>query len=75
MCRLSWRWEPGVLVVVFVVFAVLFSSLLTCLRQTALMQPAAPQFIGEDTEVHLFVPANSSDPVKELLHRHRMTPE
>ncbi|XP_030266223.1 carboxypeptidase B2 [Sparus aurata] len=43
--------------------------------ETALWQPAAPQFIKEETEVHLFVPANSSETVAGLLQKHAITHE
>nr|XP_061803257.1 carboxypeptidase B2-like [Nerophis lumbriciformis] len=40
--------------------------------ETALWQPVHPQYIKEETQVHLFVPANSSDTVKDLLQRYDM---
>ncbi|XP_034533871.1 carboxypeptidase B2 [Notolabrus celidotus] len=43
--------------------------------ETALWQPASPQFIKEETEVHLFVPATSLQTVTDLLQRHAMTHE
>ncbi|XP_051284211.1 carboxypeptidase B2 [Dicentrarchus labrax] len=43
--------------------------------ETALWQPASPQFIKEETQVHLFVPANSSETVKDLLQTHAITHE
>lgn len=43
--------------------------------QTALWQPVSPQYIQKETQVHLFVPANSSDTVKDLLQRHSVTHE
>ncbi|XP_059183962.1 carboxypeptidase B2 [Centropristis striata] len=42
-------------------------------HETALWQPASPQFIKEETEVHLFVPANSSETVKNLLQKNTIT--
>ncbi|XP_078099948.1 carboxypeptidase B2 [Sander vitreus] len=41
--------------------------------ETALWQPVSPQYIKEETEVHLYVPANSSEIVKDLLQKHAMT--
>ncbi|XP_044044485.1 carboxypeptidase B2 [Siniperca chuatsi] len=43
--------------------------------ETALWQPVSPQYIKEETQVHLFVPANSSDTVKDLLQKHAITHE
>ncbi|XP_033956986.1 carboxypeptidase B2 [Pseudochaenichthys georgianus] len=43
--------------------------------ETALWQPVSPHYIKEDTQVHLFVPANSSETVKDLLKRHAITHE
>ncbi|XP_042369132.1 carboxypeptidase B2-like [Plectropomus leopardus] len=43
--------------------------------EIALCQPVAPQYIKEETEVHLFVPANSSEAVIDLLQKHTMTHE
>ncbi|KAI9525784.1 hypothetical protein NQZ68_002332 [Dissostichus eleginoides] len=43
--------------------------------ETALWQPVSPYYIKEDTQVHLFVPANSSETVKDLLLRHAITHE
>ncbi|XP_041821733.1 carboxypeptidase B2-like [Chelmon rostratus] len=43
--------------------------------ETALWQPVSPHYIKEETEVHLFVPANSSDTVKDLLQKHNITHE
>ncbi|KAM9334411.1 carboxypeptidase B2 [Symphorus nematophorus] len=43
--------------------------------ETSLWQPVAPQYITEETQVHLFVPANSSETVKDLLQRHAITHE
>lgn len=43
--------------------------------ETALWQPVSSQFIKEETQVHLFVPANSSETVKDLLQRHTLTHE
>lgn len=37
--------------------------------ETALWQPASYQFIEEETQVHLFVPANSLATVKDLLQK------
>ncbi|XP_068612466.1 carboxypeptidase B2 [Brachionichthys hirsutus] len=41
--------------------------------EVALWQPDSPQHIKEDTPVHLFVPANSSEAVKDLLRGHGVT--
>ena len=38
-----------------------------------LWSPAAPEFIREEAEVHLFVPGNSSQAVRELLQTHGVT--
>lgn len=46
----------------------------TC-SQTALWQPVSSHYIKEETEVHLFVPANSSETVKGLLHKGAITHE
>ncbi|KAA8579834.1 hypothetical protein FQN60_006927 [Etheostoma spectabile] len=43
--------------------------------ETALWQPVSPQYIKEETEVHLFVPANSTETVKDLLQKHAITHE
>ncbi|KAK2856826.1 hypothetical protein Q5P01_005561 [Channa striata] len=43
--------------------------------QTALWQPVSSQYIKEETEVHLFVPTNSSKIVKDLLQKHSITHE
>ncbi|CAN9498429.1 unnamed protein product [Ophioblennius macclurei] len=43
--------------------------------ETALWQPASWQYIQEDTQVHLYVPANSSGTVKALLLRNGVTHE
>ncbi|XP_038575066.1 carboxypeptidase B2 [Micropterus salmoides] len=43
--------------------------------KTALWQPVSPQYIREETQVHLFVPANSSKTVIDLLQKHAMTHE
>ncbi|KAM9328444.1 carboxypeptidase B2 [Pholidichthys leucotaenia] len=43
--------------------------------ETTLWQPASHHFIKEETQVHFFVPANSSEPVKALLQEHGMTHE
>ena len=43
--------------------------------QTALWQPVSPLYIKEDTQVHLFVPANSSETVTGLLQKHAITHE
>ncbi|XP_077568534.1 carboxypeptidase B2 [Stigmatopora nigra] len=43
--------------------------------ETALWQPVHSQYIKEDTEVHLFVPANSSSTVKDLLQRYNIAHE
>ncbi|XP_037334342.2 carboxypeptidase B2 [Pungitius pungitius] len=37
--------------------------------ETSLWQPVSSHYIKEETEVHLFVPANSSDTVKDLLQK------
>uniref|UniRef100_UPI0037E97C72 carboxypeptidase B2 n=1 Tax=Semicossyphus pulcher TaxID=241346 RepID=UPI0037E97C72 len=41
--------------------------------ETALWQPVSPQYIKEESEVHLFVPAANLETVKDLLQRHAMT--
>ncbi|CAL8308457.1 unnamed protein product [Merluccius merluccius] len=41
--------------------------------ETVLWQPASPELIQEEAEVHLFVPANSSQAVQALLGTHDMT--
>nr|XP_057907868.1 carboxypeptidase B2 [Doryrhamphus excisus] len=41
--------------------------------ETTLWQPAHHQYIQEETQVHLYVPANSSSVVKELLQRYTIT--
>lgn len=41
--------------------------------QTVLWQPVSHHYIKEETQVHLFVPANSSSTVKDLLQRHSIT--
>ncbi|XP_056445020.1 carboxypeptidase B2 [Gadus chalcogrammus] len=41
--------------------------------ETVLWSPAAPEFIREEAEVHLFVPGNSSQAVRELLQTHGVT--
>ncbi|XP_018516493.1 carboxypeptidase B2 [Lates calcarifer] len=43
--------------------------------ETALWQPVSPNYIKEETQVHLFVPANSSEIVKNLLQQHTITHE
>lgn len=43
--------------------------------QTALWQPVSPHYIQEETQVHLFVPATSSETVKDLLQKHAITHE
>ncbi|XP_019733953.1 carboxypeptidase B2 [Hippocampus comes] len=43
--------------------------------ETALWQPVDAQYIQEETQVHLFVPANSSATVKALLQRHNIAHE
>uniref|UniRef100_A0A8D3C6J9 Carboxypeptidase B2 (plasma) n=1 Tax=Scophthalmus maximus TaxID=52904 RepID=A0A8D3C6J9_SCOMX len=43
--------------------------------QTALWQPVSPHYIKEETQVHLFVPANSSETVTDLLQKHAITHE
>ncbi|XP_061660086.1 carboxypeptidase B2 [Syngnathoides biaculeatus] len=43
--------------------------------ETVLWQPIDPQYIQEDIQVHLFVPANSSATVKDLLQRYDITNE
>lgn len=39
-------------------------------HETVLWQPDSPQYIREESHVHLFVPANSSKTVKDLLQKH-----
>nr|XP_020509589.1 carboxypeptidase B2 [Labrus bergylta] len=46
---------------------------LTSQYETALWQPAAPQYIQEESEVHLFVPATNLETVKNLLQGHAIT--
>ncbi|XP_012712707.3 carboxypeptidase B2 [Fundulus heteroclitus] len=43
--------------------------------QTVLWQPVSSDYIKEQTQVHLYVPANSSQTVNDLLHRHSITYE
>ncbi|CAJ1086940.1 carboxypeptidase B2 [Xyrichtys novacula] len=43
--------------------------------ETALWQPASHQYIKEESEVHLFVPATTLETVKDLLQRHSITHE
>ncbi|XP_038146327.1 carboxypeptidase B2 [Cyprinodon tularosa] len=43
--------------------------------QTGLWKPASPHNIKELTQVHLYVPANSSETVRNLLQRHGITHE
>ncbi|XP_060922757.1 carboxypeptidase B2 [Limanda limanda] len=43
--------------------------------ETTLWQPVSPEYIKEETTVHLFVPANSSEAVRGLLHTHAITHE
>ncbi|KAM6893851.1 carboxypeptidase B2 [Xenentodon cancila] len=43
--------------------------------ETALWQPVSFHYIKEDTQVHLFVPANSSETVINLLQEHSITHE
>ncbi|KAM4559518.1 carboxypeptidase B2 [Odontesthes bonariensis] len=43
--------------------------------ETALWQPASPHYIKEETQVHLFVPANSSEMIKNLLRTNDITHE
>ncbi|XP_071320287.1 carboxypeptidase B2 [Trachinotus anak] len=43
--------------------------------ETALWQPVSHQYIKEETQVHLFVPANSSETVQDLLQKHAITHE
>ncbi|XP_047432096.1 carboxypeptidase B2 [Mugil cephalus] len=43
--------------------------------ETVLWQPVSPQYIQEEAQVHLFIPANSSETVKDLLQRHSLTHE
>lgn len=43
--------------------------------QTALWQPVSSLYIKEETVVHLFVPANSSEMVKDLLQKNAITHE
>lgn len=71
------RWEILLLSVIEwgVFFVLLWIIIWNVFSQTALWQPAAPQFIKEETEVHLFVPANSSETVAGLLQKHAITHE
>ncbi|XP_041638062.1 carboxypeptidase B2-like [Cheilinus undulatus] len=41
--------------------------------ESALWQPVTSQFIREQSEVHLFVPATNLEAVKDLLQRHNIT--
>ncbi|CAK6962472.1 carboxypeptidase B2 [Scomber scombrus] len=41
--------------------------------ETVLWQPVSHHYIKEETQVHLFVPANSSSTVKDLLQKHSIT--
>ncbi|XP_041638097.1 carboxypeptidase B2-like isoform X2 [Cheilinus undulatus] len=43
--------------------------------ELALWQPVSPQYIGEQSDVRLFVPATKLDAVKDLLQRHNITHE
>ncbi|XP_061571651.1 carboxypeptidase B2 [Cololabis saira] len=43
--------------------------------ETALWQPVSIHYITEETQVHLFVPANSSETVINLLQKHGITHE
>ncbi|KAM3857148.1 carboxypeptidase B2 [Diretmus argenteus] len=43
--------------------------------ETVLWQPVSPHYIKEETQVHLFVPANSSETIKDLLQTHAITYE
>ncbi|XP_030606679.1 carboxypeptidase B2 [Archocentrus centrarchus] len=43
--------------------------------KTVLWQPASAEYIREEMQVHLFVPANSSGTVKDLLKKHHITHE
>uniref|UniRef100_UPI003AABEE12 carboxypeptidase B2 n=1 Tax=Centroberyx gerrardi TaxID=166262 RepID=UPI003AABEE12 len=43
--------------------------------ETVLWQPVSPQYIKEEDPVHLFVPVNSSETIKDLLQKHGMTHE
>ncbi|XP_005808043.1 carboxypeptidase B2 [Xiphophorus maculatus] len=43
--------------------------------QTGLWQPVSPHNIKELTKVHLYVPGNSSETVRNLLQRHNITHE
>ncbi|CAL8289221.1 unnamed protein product [Lota lota] len=43
--------------------------------ETVLWHPAAPEFIREEADVHLFVPGNSSHTVRELLRTHAVSHE
>ncbi|XP_043966380.1 carboxypeptidase B2 isoform X1 [Gambusia affinis] len=43
--------------------------------QTGLWQPISPQNIKEQTQVHLYVPGNISETVRNLLQRHDITHE
>ncbi|XP_039997735.1 carboxypeptidase B2 [Xiphias gladius] len=42
---------------------------------TTLWQPVSHQYIKEEMQVHLFVPVNSSEAVKDLLQKHAITHE
>ncbi|XP_029030638.1 carboxypeptidase B2 [Betta splendens] len=41
--------------------------------ETVLWQPVSPHYIKEESQVHLFVTANSSKTVKDLLQKHSIT--
>ncbi|XP_034033854.1 carboxypeptidase B2 [Thalassophryne amazonica] len=43
--------------------------------ETVLWQPVAPGYINQEDQVHLFVPANSSQTVKDLLQKDAITYE
>lgn len=49
--------------------------MLRVFSQTALWQPVSYQYITENTQVHLFVPANNSEIVHDLLQKHTITHE
>ncbi|XP_011604391.2 carboxypeptidase B2 [Takifugu rubripes] len=43
--------------------------------ETSLWQPDSPQYIQEEMEVHLYVPARTLNTVKDLLNKHTITHE
>ncbi|KAM6945666.1 carboxypeptidase B2 [Aplochiton taeniatus] len=44
-------------------------------HEIVLWQPVAPQYIHPENTVHMFVPANSSETVTDMLRRHHLTYE